>query len=56
MTDPAPLIRAAEPADAAALGRVHVRAWQAAYPGVMPDDFLDGLDPVQFGERPRLID
>ncbi|MDJ0770272.1 MAG: GNAT family N-acetyltransferase [Ilumatobacter sp.] len=31
--------------DADALGRVHVRAWQAAYRGgLMPDDYLDGLD------------
>jgi len=51
VTGPNQVVRSAEPADAAALGRVHVRAWQAAYPGVMPDDFLDGLDPVQFGER-----
>ena len=25
------------------MGRVHVRAWQAAYRGLMPDDYLDGL-------------
>ena len=30
-------------ADAPAVGEVHVRAWQAAYRGVMPDDYLDGL-------------
>ncbi len=31
--------------DADALGRTHVRAWQAAYGGgIMPDDYLDGLD------------
>jgi ribosomal protein S18 acetylase RimI-like enzyme len=29
--------------DAAAMGRAHVRAWQAAYRGVMPNEFLDGL-------------
>jgi GNAT superfamily N-acetyltransferase len=29
--------------DAAALGAVHVRAWQRAYRGLMPDDYLDGL-------------
>jgi GNAT superfamily N-acetyltransferase len=27
------------------MGRVHVRAWQAAYRGQMPDDYLDGLRP-----------
>lgn len=32
-------------ADTDAVGEVHVRAWQAAYRGAMPDDFLDGLRP-----------
>lgn len=27
------------------MGRVHCEAWQAAYRGIMPDDYLDGLDP-----------
>jgi GNAT superfamily N-acetyltransferase len=36
-------IRHARIDDAAALGRLHVRAWQAAYRGQMPDDYLDGL-------------
>jgi ribosomal protein S18 acetylase RimI-like enzyme len=30
-------------ADAPAMGRLHVRAWQAAYRGQMPDGYLDGL-------------
>ena len=25
------------------MGLLHVRAWQSAYRGVMPDEFLDGL-------------
>ncbi len=29
--------------DAAALAGVHVRSWQAAYRGVLEDEFLDGL-------------
>lgn len=29
--------------DAPAIGSVHVRAWQAAYRGEMPDAYLDGL-------------
>lgn len=37
------MIRPAELGDAEAMGRVHVRAWQAAYRGVMPDEYLDGL-------------
>ncbi|HEY3111992.1 MAG TPA: GNAT family N-acetyltransferase [Chloroflexota bacterium] len=36
-------IRAASPDDAPALGRLHVRAWQWAYRGMLPDDYLDGL-------------
>jgi ribosomal protein S18 acetylase RimI-like enzyme len=37
------LIRSARAVDADAMGRVHVRAWQAAYRDVMPDAYLDGL-------------
>lgn len=36
-------VRTARPSDAAAMGAVVVRAWQAAYRGLMPDDHLDGL-------------
>ena len=36
-------VRIARPSDAAAMGAVVVRAWQAAYRGLMPDDYLDGL-------------
>jgi len=36
-------VRRATAADAPAIGRLHVRAWQAAYRGHMPDDYLDGL-------------
>jgi GNAT superfamily N-acetyltransferase len=39
------LLRPAEPADAIAVARVHVRSWQAAYRGLMPDDYLDQLRP-----------
>jgi ribosomal protein S18 acetylase RimI-like enzyme len=35
-------IRPAAVEDADAIGAVHVRAWQAAYRGVMPDEYLDG--------------
>jgi len=37
------LIRNAVQVDAIAMGRLHVRAWQSAYRGVMPDEYLDGL-------------
>jgi ribosomal protein S18 acetylase RimI-like enzyme len=36
-------IRSARVDDADAMGEVVVRAWQAAYRGIMPDDYLDGL-------------
>jgi RimJ/RimL family protein N-acetyltransferase len=36
-------IRQATVEDAAAIGRVNVRAWQAAYRGELPDGYLDGL-------------
>jgi len=38
------LIRDATNADAVAMGRLHVRAWQGAYRGVMPDEYLDDLE------------
>lgn len=38
------VVRAGVADDAAALARVHVAAWRAAYRGQMPDDYLDGLD------------
>ncbi len=38
------LLRDAALADAGGIGRVHVRAWQAAYRGgLMPDEYLDAL-------------
>jgi GNAT superfamily N-acetyltransferase len=41
--------------DAHAIAEVHTRAWQVAYRGLMPDAFLDSLDPVQRAERWREI-
>jgi len=40
------LIRPAVVQDAARIAEVHVRSWQAAYRGLMPQDYLDGLDPA----------
>jgi ribosomal protein S18 acetylase RimI-like enzyme len=37
-------IRAAGPADADGIALVHVRSWQAAYQGLMPQEHLDQLD------------
>lgn len=39
------MLRAAEPADALAVANVHVRSWQAAYKGLLPDEYLAGLRP-----------
>ena len=36
-------LRAARPADAVAIGAVHVAAWRSAYPGILPDDYLARL-------------
>lgn len=44
-------IRPAIPTDAMAVARVHVRAWQAGYRGLMPDDYLDGLRPEERAQR-----
>lgn len=38
-------VRPAQPGDASAAARVGVAAWQAAYRGLMPDAYLDGLAP-----------
>jgi len=40
-------IRLATVDDAAALAIVHVRTWQVAYRGQVPQDYLDALDPAQ---------
>jgi len=37
-------VRPADVGDAPGIARVHVRAWQAAYRGLLPDEHLDGLD------------
>ncbi|WP_017587294.1 GNAT family N-acetyltransferase [Nocardiopsis ganjiahuensis] len=38
-------IREARPDDAPAIAGVHVRSWQAAYRGMIPDYALENLDP-----------
>lgn len=40
------VIRPATVADAEGLGLVHVRTWQAAYRGQVPQEHLDAMDPV----------
>jgi GNAT superfamily N-acetyltransferase len=36
-------VRTAIPEDAAGVAGVHVRAWQTAYRGLLPDEYLDAL-------------
>ncbi|HEX7157893.1 MAG TPA: GNAT family N-acetyltransferase [Edaphobacter sp.] len=45
------LIRAAQPGDEMGVADVHVRSWQAAYKGLLPDDYLNGLRPEQRAQR-----
>lgn len=44
-------LRLAVPDDAMAAARVHVRAWQAAYRGLMPEDYLAGLRAEDRAQR-----
>jgi ribosomal protein S18 acetylase RimI-like enzyme len=41
------VIRAARVADAPQIAVVHVRSWQFAYRGLLPQAYLDELDPAQ---------
>jgi GNAT superfamily N-acetyltransferase len=45
------LLRAAESADAISVARVHVRSWQSAYRGLLPDEYLDHLRPKDRAAR-----
>jgi ribosomal protein S18 acetylase RimI-like enzyme len=48
------VIRPARTADAAQIALVHVRSWQGAYRGLLPQSYLDGLDPAQRATRWQL--
>lgn len=43
-------IRPAAVEDAAKIADVHVRSWQGAYRGLIPQAYLDGLDPAERAE------
>jgi len=47
------VILPAGPADAAALGEVHVRAWRETYPGLLPQAYLAAMRPEIHAERWR---
>ncbi len=38
------IIRPARVEDAAEMAGVHVQSWRSAYRGLVPQDFVDGLD------------
>ena len=40
-------IRPTRMEDIPEIAGVHVRSWQAAYRGLLPQGYLDGLDPSQ---------
>lgn len=44
-------VRDAELADADAIGSIHVRCWQHAYVGLVPEELLDSLDEEQHVAR-----
>lgn len=46
-----PVLRFAEPGDELAVARVHVRSWQVGYRGLLPDEYLDGLQPEERAAR-----
>ena len=41
------IIRRARPADATAIGAVHVAAWRSTYAGILPRDYLTRLSAVR---------
>lgn len=45
------LLRPAEPEDAMAVAKVHVRSWQAAYRKLLPDEYLDQLRPEDRAQK-----
>lgn len=48
------IIRDATPADARAIAEVHIRAWQSAYRGLLPDEHLDDLSVEERVARYKL--
>ncbi|TQF68600.1 GNAT family N-acetyltransferase [Rhodococcus spelaei] len=44
-------LRTARPGDALAVARVHVRAWQAGYRGLLSAEYLDGLSAEDRARR-----
>lgn len=49
------VVRAADPADLEAIGRVHVESWRTTYAGLLPDAYLASLDAVERARRWRAV-
>ena len=47
------VLRPADPADIDGIATVRIRTWQAAYAGIVPQDYLDGLTPEAEADRMR---
>ena len=47
----AAMLRAAVPADAPAIARVHVASWRTTYPGLIPDTYLDAMEVSDYASR-----
>jgi RimJ/RimL family protein N-acetyltransferase len=45
------LLRPAVPADALAIARVHVRAWQHGYAGILPASYLNQIRPEDRADK-----
>lgn len=45
------LLRPAQPSDALAIARVHVRAWQQGYSGILPASYLNQLRPEDRADK-----
>jgi len=50
------LLRLAEPGDEYAVAQVHVRSWQVAYRGLLPEAYLDALEPADRAGRYTFAD
>ncbi len=50
------LLRPAAPGDEHEVAQVHIRSWQSAYRGLLPDGYLDTLDPDSRAARYTFAD
>ena len=48
MSSTSMIVRPAKPGDARDIAEIHVRTWQAAYPGLVPADYLAALSVERY--------